>query len=82
MEYSFLPFVATFFFGSACGALVVSLQRHVNRKRILDEFERDLRNREPASFHTDHSAPSGVWRVYESRRARGVNRLTESVAND
>ena len=48
MAYDVVLLVCVFFLGSACGALLVSLQRHAHRARMVNEFTDELRRGERA----------------------------------
>ena len=48
MEYGVTLLVCVFFLGSACGALLVSLQRYAYRNRMVQEFQEELSRREGA----------------------------------
>ena len=48
MEHGVALTVCVFFLGSACGALLVALQRYAYRAKMLHEFTEELSKRERA----------------------------------
>lgn len=46
MAYEVLLLLCVFFLGSACGALLVSLQRCAHRAKVVNEFRGELRRGE------------------------------------
>lgn len=54
MQYGVALLVCVFFLGSACGALLVALQRYAYRAKMLHEFTEELSQRERTRLVVQH----------------------------